>query len=142
MQTRYISFKRSLHNKATCMECHTKPGFLGEMEGKITGIKYLYYDYMGYRDVQILHAEVPNESCMRCHDIKEMDRKMQRVISPIQHPPTSHKSHILDSKISCTRCHGNIMHINMEGQSKKAFGSCRNCHKQTDFVDLINRLVF
>lgn len=142
MQTRYVSWERSLHNKATCFQCHSSPGFVGETEAKVNGIKYLYYEYKGYRDVQILRAEVSNESCMRCHTIEEMDEKMERSINPVQHPPTSHKSHVLDLKISCTACHGNIMHINLEGQSKKALNACKDCHYQTDFVNLINKVVF
>lgn len=141
MQTRYISFKRSLHKESLCLDCHSDPGVIGAAEAKLNGLKYLYYGVMGYRDVQILRAEVSNESCMRCHDIKEMDRRMLRVINPVQHPPTSHKSHVLDLKLSCTACHGNIMHVNLEGQSTKAFESCLNCHKQTEFINLTNRLV-
>lgn len=142
MQTRFISYERSLHHKAACIDCHSKPGFVGEMEAKLNGIKYLYYAHMGYKDVQILRAEVPNASCLRCHKIEEMDAKMQRAISAVQHPPTSHKSHVVDLNISCTSCHGNIMHVNLEGQSKKAFGSCHNCHVQTEFVKLGKQLPF
>jgi cytochrome c nitrite reductase small subunit len=142
MQTRYVSWERSLHNGATCFQCHSEPGLVGEVQAKLNGIKYLYYEYEGYRDVQILRAEVSNASCMRCHTIEEMDEKMQRAISPIQNPPTSHSSHVKDLNISCTACHGNIMHVTLEGTSKKALGACKDCHKQTDFVNLINRLIF
>ncbi len=142
MQTRYISYRRSLHKDSLCLDCHSNPGVIGTAEAKLNGLKYLYYGVMGYRDVQILRAHVSNESCMRCHDIKEMDRRMLAWIDPVQHPETSHKSHVLDLKFTCTVCHGNIMHVNLEGQSKKALGSCKDCHKQTEFTNLTNKLVF
>ncbi|MBU0463223.1 MAG: NapC/NirT family cytochrome c [Proteobacteria bacterium] len=138
MQTRYVSWKRSAHGdaNATCFQCHSDPGLIGEAKAKINGIKYLYYEQMGYRDVQILRAEVSNESCMRCHVIDKMDEKMQKLINPVQHSRSSHKSHVKDLNYSCAVCHEDIMHITLEGASKKAWGSCKNCHKQTDFVHL------
>jgi len=135
MQTRYVSWERSVHGdaKATCFQCHSEPGVIGEAEAKINGIKYLYYEQIGYRDVQILKAEVSNESCMRCHAIDKMDETMQKIINPVQHSPSSHKSHVKNLNYSCTVCHEDIMHVTLEGASKKAWGSCKNCHKQTDF---------
>jgi cytochrome c nitrite reductase small subunit len=133
MQTRYISFKRSVHNDATCLSCHTSPGIIGEMKGHINGIKYLYYSYMGYRTTQILHATVQNESCMSCHDIGDMDKSMEYKTNLVQN--ISHKSHSKDLDVSCTSCHGNIMHIKLIGTAEKTtIKSCRNCHIQSDFI--------
>lgn len=133
MQTRYISFSRSIHNKAICMDCHTEPGFIGEMKGHINGVKYLYYAYKGYRTASIIRAKVENESCLVCHTIDQMDRNIGMFASLVQE--TSHKSHIYDLKLSCTNCHGNIMHVRLDGTSEKTvFQHCKDCHKQTDFV--------
>lgn len=136
MQTRYVSWKRSVHGdaNATCFQCHSEPGLIGGTKAKINGIKYLYYEQAGYRDVQILRAEVSNKSCMRCHSIDMMDKKMQNLINPVQHSPSSHKSHVKDLNLSCSVCHESIMHVTLEGASKKAWGTCYHCHKQTDFV--------
>jgi len=137
MQTRFISYKRSVHKDATCISCHTAPGFIGEMKGHINGVKYLYYDYKGYRTTQILHAEVENEACMLCHDTSDMDKSMENMINSVQQ--TSHQSHVFDMDISCTECHGNIMHVTMLGTAERtAIASCRNCHNQTDFVAQID----
>jgi len=55
---------------------------------------------------------------------------------------TEHLSHNLHDHGNCQACHGNIMHVTLEGTSKKALNACKDCHKQTDFVNLINRLIF
>jgi len=141
MHTRFISYKRSVHNKATCLDCHSKPGIVGEIDAHLNGMKYLYYDIKGYRTTQIIHAEVDNKSCLRCHDISTMDEKIEKRVNQVQQ--TSHKSHVLNYNISCTECHGNIMHITLEGiADKKPTESCQDCHKQTDFVNVIDRLIF
>jgi nitrate/TMAO reductase-like tetraheme cytochrome c subunit len=141
MQTRYVSWVRSVHGDkadATCFQCHSDPGLIGEAQAKINGIRYLYYEQVGYKDVQILRAEVSKESCMRCHTIEKMDEKMQKIVNPVQHSASSHKSHVKDLNYSCTVCHEDIMHVTLEGVSKKAWSSCKNCHKQTDFIQFAN----
>jgi nitrate/TMAO reductase-like tetraheme cytochrome c subunit len=133
-----VSWKRSVHasGDAGCFDCHADPGFIGGLKAKVNGIKYLYYSYAGHRDVQVLHAEVSNESCSQCHDIKTMDENMDKRINPVQHTGDTHNPHVNELNISCTSCHENIMHITLLGESKKAWYSCKNCHKQTGFINL------
>ena len=139
MQTRYVSWNRSVHGKAsiTCFQCHSDPGFIDGTISKLSGIKYLYYDYMGYRDPQILHTDVSNEACMQCHTVDKMDEKIQTTINPVQHISlTPHKSHLLDLGLSCINCHGNIIHETLDGEgvSDNVWRSCENCHTQSDGV--------
>lgn len=144
MQTRYVSWNRSVHGKANvnCFQCHSDPGFFGETISKLNGIKYLYYDYMGYRNAQILDADVSNKSCMQCHTIEKMDKKRQSIMNPVQHMSfTPHKSHVLDLELSCINCHGNIIHETLDGEgvSDNIWKSCKKCHEQIDSAGGISR---
>jgi hypothetical protein len=43
MNTRFVSWQRSPHGDvATCLECHSEPGWWGELKAHVNGARYLY----------------------------------------------------------------------------------------------------
>ena len=48
METRFVSWQRSAHGtKATCLQCHSRPGSTGELKARLRAARYLYVSATG-----------------------------------------------------------------------------------------------
>src|SRR5918994_7087221 len=64
MQTRYVSWKRSPHYAAaTCIQCHSEPGLIGEVKAHLNGTRYLWVILTGDKSGTILRAAVSSATC-------------------------------------------------------------------------------
>ena len=122
MGTRYTSFRRSSHAEvAVCMDCHSDPGFIGEMEAHLDGVSYLYALVTGSRSGTIIKAEVSNESCLDCHPEYLEEKPLQAI-----HIKAGGK---------CSDCHDNLMiHRSnlIPSLAVTQARNCNECHEQND----------
>jgi len=73
MQTRYVSWRRSSHaNAASCIDCHSEPGFRGQIKANITGARYPYALVTGDRSGSVIEANVSSSACLKCHASSEL----------------------------------------------------------------------
>ncbi len=126
MSTRYVGWQRSTHkNVATCIQCHSGPGFVGEARAHIEASRYLWVILTGQRSREVLKSDVPDTSCLKCHDIDDIE------VSFKAHD-VDHKSHA-EAGISCIGCHDNVSHGELLGGPQyPAMSSCADCHHEFD----------
>jgi nitrate/TMAO reductase-like tetraheme cytochrome c subunit len=126
MKTRYVSWNRSAHwNKASCIQCHSEPGTLGEIKAHLQGARYLYSLITGARTRTVLRAEVSNASCARCHESDKLGFLVRG------HDP-NHATH-LELGINCAQCHDNLVHGTLGGDPSRSYmASCQDCHREND----------
>lgn len=126
MSTRYVSWNRSMHwNKATCIQCHSEPGTIGELRAHLQGGRYLYSLITGARTRTVLTAQVSNASCERCHEPNELGELVRG------HDP-NHVRH-LEIGINCAQCHDNLVHGTLAGTPFRSYmASCNDCHREND----------
>lgn len=126
MSTRYVSWQRSDHwNKATCIQCHSEPGTIGEIKAHLRGARYVYALVTGTRAAPVLTAEVSNASCERCHKTDELGGIIRG------HDP-EHAAH-LQLGMKCTACHDNLVHGTLSGTALRPYmATCDDCHRELD----------
>jgi nitrate/TMAO reductase-like tetraheme cytochrome c subunit len=120
METRYVAWERSVHaDKATCLDCHASPGFVGEVQAHLNGARYLVALATGRPQV-ILRAEIPQGTCVECHRPGELSTTSDGV-------PIAHIAHF-EADVRCQECH-NGFHDDLGGGELKAdLSTCDNCH--------------
>jgi nitrate/TMAO reductase-like tetraheme cytochrome c subunit len=122
MNTRYVSWQRSPHGAAaTCIECHSEPGWGGELKAHFNGARYLVVMLTGEMSGPLIRAEVSDASCLPCH--------------PPEHLPETVRNHrILHAKhmnmgLHCADCHAGLVHGTLYGgQTRPAMALCVDCH--------------
>jgi nitrate/TMAO reductase-like tetraheme cytochrome c subunit len=126
MSTRYAGWHRSTHaNNATCFQCHSEPGLWGGIKGHAGGARYLWSIITNTRTRDVLKAEVGDETCMSCHDLKEIK------VSFKAHDP-GHDAHEKEG-ISCMECHDSVSHGELlGGPSRASMDTCEECHRLFD----------
>jgi cytochrome c nitrite reductase small subunit len=122
MQTRYVSWKRSPHSTAaTCIQCHSEPGLIGEVKAHLNGTRYLWVILTGDKSGTILRAAVSSETCAQCHP-------SSRLPEAIAARRIDHARH-LARDISCAQCHAGLVHGSLYGhQTRPAVETCGRCH--------------
>ena len=82
METRYVSLRNSDHaDEASCIDCHSEPGLMGEIEAHLAGSRYVYTYLTGELSAPILLAEVPTKRAYFKSDsnlLKETREAMDR----------------------------------------------------------------
>ncbi len=146
MKPYYESWKVSAHSKIACVECHISPGVGAEIRKKYEAmsmvVKYFTATY-GTKP----WAEVDDAACLRCHDRRLIEGKVQYHMVTFDHRP-----HLTETrrgmKLRCTSCHSQIVqgtHIavttstcaicHFKGQAPNAgTGRCLTCHTIPDRV--------
>jgi nitrate/TMAO reductase-like tetraheme cytochrome c subunit len=129
MNASYESYKSSAHNDLHCAKCHSKPGFAGALKAATVDAGREIYIYMlgeDAYDMDELHPEIHNESCMQhgCHKAEKLTEKkslfMDRNIF-------SHGAHI-----SVASAHGHSGGpATAEESSSSLTPNCINCHSQS-----------
>ena len=124
MQTRYVSWQRSPHwEKATCIECHSEPGRLGELKAHLSGTRYLYVMLTGEKTGPILRASVGSATCAQCHPANALRE------GTATHPPF-HGRH-LRRGVECAACHAGLVHGSLYGrQARPSMETCVDCHER------------
>jgi nitrate/TMAO reductase-like tetraheme cytochrome c subunit len=124
MNTRFVSWQRSPHMAAaTCIACHSEPGWWGEMKAHLNGARYLVVMLTGEMSGPLIRAEVGDVSCLHCHP-------------PEQLPETVRNHRILHAKhmgmgLHCGDCHAGLVHGTLYGgQARPAMALCVECHAQ------------
>jgi cytochrome c nitrite reductase small subunit len=124
MNTRYVSWQRSSHGiAATCIECHSEPGWWEELKAHLNGTRYLYVMLTGEKTGPLIRAEVSDASCLRCH---QRDRL----------PEVVHNHRVLHAKhlglgVNCVSCHAGLVHGSLYGgEARPTMRLCVECHAQ------------
>ena len=140
MKPYYASWKESKHNHIACVECHISPGIGAELRKKYEAlsmvVKYFTATY-GTKP----WAEVDDANCLRCHERRLLEGKVD-----FQGVVFDHTPHLTESRkgirLRCTSCHSQVMlgsHIavtpstcalcHFEGQlPDQGTARCRLCH--------------
>ncbi len=94
-------FRNNWVNEHQCYSCHTGYGVAGTVKSKMDGLRHLYGRVTGLYPRPIrFRGQFPNANCLTCHIGGEKYEAVQL-----------HRSlheRILEDKISCMRCHGNV----------------------------------
>ncbi len=94
-------FRNTWINENQCYSCHTGYGVAGTVQSKMDGLRHLYGRVTGLYPRPIrFRGEFPNANCLTCHIGGEK-------YEAVQLHRTLHER-ILEDKISCMRCHGNV----------------------------------
>jgi nitrate/TMAO reductase-like tetraheme cytochrome c subunit len=122
MQTRYVSWKRSPHSAAaTCIQCHSEPGLIGEMKAHLNGARYLWVILTGEKSGAILRAAVSSATCAQCHPAQRLPQATATL-------RIDHAVH-LARDIACAQCHAGLVHSSLYGrQVRPALETCDRCH--------------
>jgi nitrate/TMAO reductase-like tetraheme cytochrome c subunit len=141
MKPYYESWKHSSHRNIACVECHISPGITAEVRKKYEAmsmvVKYLTATY-GTRP----WAEVDDAACLRCHQRRLLEGKVEFHGTTFDHRP-----HLTESRrglrLRCTSCHSQIVqgthlavttstcalcHFKDQPLNDK-LGTCQRCHK-------------
>jgi nitrate/TMAO reductase-like tetraheme cytochrome c subunit len=140
MKPYYASWKASPHNRIACVECHISPGIGAELRKKYEAlsmvVKYFTATY-GTKP----WAEVDDANCLRCHERRLLEGKVDYQGVTFDHTP-----HLTESRkgfrLRCTSCHSQVMvgtHIavtpstcalcHFKGQAPdQGTARCRLCH--------------
>ncbi|HXH13369.1 MAG TPA: NapC/NirT family cytochrome c [Alphaproteobacteria bacterium] len=122
MNTRYVSWRRSPHMAAaTCIECHSEPGWWGELRAHLNGARYLVVLLTGEMSGPLIRAEVSDASCLECHPAAQLPETVRnhRIL---------HTTHLARG-LHCADCHAGLVHGTLYGgQARPAMTLCVECH--------------
>ncbi len=140
MEPYYESWEHSSHHDVACIKCHFPPGAAEKVRGKMLGLVQLL-KYVTKTASPRLSAEIPDESCLRCHDTRLLAGRVSFHGIPFDHRP--HLSEVRRGMhLRCTSCHGQIvqgphMTVTMstcflchfkDGVLNQGLGTCTRCH--------------
>jgi predicted CXXCH cytochrome family protein len=141
MEPYYVSWQESTHHDVACIKCHFPPGAGEKVRGKLQGLVQLL-KYVTETAGPRLAAEIPDESCLRCHDTRLLSGRVEFQGMPFDHAP-----HLADTrrgkKLRCTSCHSQIVqgeHMSVtsstcflchfkDGALNEGIGTCTRCHQ-------------
>jgi predicted CXXCH cytochrome family protein len=141
MEPYYVSWQESSHKDVACIKCHFPPGAAEKVRGKMLGLVQLL-KYVTATAGPRLSAEIPDESCLRCHDTRLLAGRVDFHGMPFDHRP-----HLMEwrrgMKLRCTSCHSQIVqgeHMTVTtstcflchfkgGQFNAGLGTCTRCHQ-------------
>ena len=144
MEPYYVSWQESSHHDVECIKCHFPPGAAEKVRGKMQGLVQLL-KYVTQTAGPRLSAEIPDESCLRCHDTRLLSGRVE-----FQGVPFDHGPHLSDTrrgkKLRCTSCHGQIVqgdHMTVTSSTcflchfkdnavNEGLGTCTRCHEIPD----------
>lgn len=126
MSTRFTSWERSSHaGRADCLDCHSEAGPLGEVKAHLNGLRYLSVMLTGEKTGTIIRASVPAEVCGECHPVETLSERTR-------FHPSKHRLHRQED-ITCTDCHGNLVHGTLRGSaSRPPMETCFSCHQSQE----------
>ena len=120
MSTQYVSWTRSTHKAVPCLECHSEPGFIGEIKAHINGSSDLFKHLTKLYSRDEISLEIKDASCRICHKgIKEKDEEFRNI----------HLNHS-KVKIDCIDCHAGLVHGDIGGGFLYQKASCKHCHPE------------
>jgi predicted CXXCH cytochrome family protein len=141
MEPYYVSWQESSHHDVACIKCHFPPGAAEKVRGKMLGlVQLLKYvtETAGPRPA----AEIPDESCLRCHDTRLLSGRVE-----FHGVPFDHRPHLAETRrgkqLRCTSCHSQIVqgeHMTVttstcflchfkDGMFNEGLGTCTRCHQ-------------
>ena len=141
MEPYYVSWQESTHHDVACIKCHFPPGAAEKVRGKMLGLVQLL-KYVTETAGPRLSAEIPDESCLRCHDTRLLSGRVEFASVPFDHGP-----HLADTrrgkKLRCTSCHSQIVqgeHMTVttstcflchfkDNALNEGLGTCTRCHE-------------
>jgi predicted CXXCH cytochrome family protein len=141
MQPYYDSWQESAHHDVACIKCHFPPGAGEKVRGKMLGLVQLL-KYVTATAGPRFSAEIPDESCLRCHDTRLLSGRVDFHGIPFDHRP-----HLTETrrgkKLRCTSCHAQIVqgpHMTVttstcflchfkDGMLNEGLGTCTRCHQ-------------
>ena len=140
MDPYYASWQQSSHHNVACIKCHFPPGAAEKVRGKMLGLVQLL-KYVTKTASPRLSAEIPDESCLRCHDTRLLSGRV--VFHGV---PFDHRPHLTQTRrgkqLRCTSCHSQIVqgpHMTVttstcflchfkDGVLNQGLGTCTRCH--------------
>jgi predicted CXXCH cytochrome family protein len=140
MEPYYVSWQESSHHDVACIKCHFPPGAGEKVRGKMQGLVQLL-KYVTATAAPRLVAEIPDESCLRCHDTRLLAGRVEFHGIPFDHGPHLTQDR-RGKKLRCTSCHSQIVqgaHMTVttstcflchfkDGQLNEGLGTCTRCH--------------
>lgn len=125
METRYVSWQRSAHADVTsCLDCHSEPGFVGEITAHLNGARYLYTVLTTEESGWVIHGDVRTKPCLECHEPGNLPRQIGPHL-------IEHQAHV-GRDIACLDCHSGLVHGTLQGRPAQApLERCATCHSQT-----------
>jgi len=140
MKPYYASWEQSSHAEIACVECHISPGVTAEIRKKWEAMSMVAKYFTGtYGDNP--WAEVEDAACLRCHDRRLLEGRVQFHGVVFDHTP-----HMTETRrglhLRCTSCHSQIVqgsHIavtvstcalcHFKAQpANDGLGRCQSCH--------------
>ncbi len=140
----YVSWQESPHHDVACIKCHFPPGAAEKVRGKMLGLVQLL-KYVTKTASPRLSAEIPDESCLRCHDTRLLAGRVE-----FHGVPFDHRPHLTETrrgkKLRCTSCHSQIVqgpHMTVTTSTcflchfkdqmlNEGLGTCTRCHQIPD----------
>ena len=114
-----------LDNDITCLDCHTGPGIMGQVDTFIGAPKEVYSLVFGGYNMYDLHGHVPAENCLKgCHE--DMDWVIQAAGTDMWHPYTENGTDFteLEEFETCVDCHD--ARWNGIGSTAESCGVCHD----------------
>jgi len=128
MKASYESYKSSAHSDLHCAKCHSTPGLAGTLKGATVDAAREIYVYMSGEDaydMDELHPEVRNESCLR-HGCHKAERLAEQKSLFMDSNVFSHGAHL-----SAVPVQGHSGGPAAAEASNSSFAyNCINCHSQ------------
>jgi predicted CXXCH cytochrome family protein len=141
MEPYYVSWQESSHHDVACIKCHFPPGAAEKVRGKLLGLVQLL-KYVTETAGPRAAAEIPDESCLRCHDTRLLSGRVE-----FHGVPFDHRPHLAETRrgkqLRCTSCHSQIVqgeHMTVttstcflchfkDGMFNEGLGTCTRCHQ-------------
>lgn len=114
------SWKRSIHKKVPCAQCHFKKGATGFLVTDIEGLNNAYL-YLNEKTTLPMRTSVPNSSCLPCHQNLATQSITGKGIR------MSHKE-VLAAGYACTDCHAKTTHKDERPARFTGMKACLPCH--------------
>lgn len=123
MSDEFASWKVSPHaDAATCIECHSDPGALGEMAAHVKGVRMLYMTIANVEPTLVMDHKIPNDYCEKCHKMEVEQPKGVMV---------NHQKHLKEG-VTCQDCHAGLVHKANEFKpgNERFHNICIGCHAE------------
>lgn len=107
------SWEMGPHKNVECLSCHAAPGNVGYIVRKVSSYKELYLHFTNQVPAE-LEWTPHTDACLYCHSGKDKAYPtVQNItLAPGSAPnaPTVSHQPMIDGKVNCISCHGNVGH--------------------------------
>jgi nitrate/TMAO reductase-like tetraheme cytochrome c subunit len=125
MKPYYSTWTKSTHANIDCVTCHSGPGLVGQVRGKVALFRYVVVNTVFWKGKIETGDGIPNAYCVDCHS----EHRSVSAGPDIKLPAGHHK--MQNNPYLCIDCHKELVHVkNTVKKNVVRMKVCVDCHKK------------